>query len=585
MEGSKTLSERLYLINNVDKLFFNSKWSQKRFFLNFKNPKFYLDKTSVCYQSTNKQNINFKKKEKIISFVGKLNTAKGYDVFGKSILEILDKYRDWRAVVIGDEKRENIYFKHKSLKILGFKNNKYILNFLKKVSISIVPSKWDEPFGRTSLEAASRGSAVIISNKGGLPETSKSAIILKKVDKKNLIIEINKLIIDKKYLLKKQKENFKNFFLTHKYVSNLIDNIRSQYLRKYFSILKQNKILKIMHITNFNYRFDGRLHYNTGRRLNNGFLRLGHNVLTISDRDLIHENKSIKDFSGIGSLQKKIQNNYKNFKPDLIILGHADSVSKETIDFLKKDNSKIAQWFLDPVSKYGPDFLNNKKRIIEKDKLIDASFLTTSPETLDFDLKNPFYIPNPCDISFEILENYKNQCENDLFFAMSHGVHRGQLKKGKIDRREIFLNRLIKKNEDIKFDVYGMNNIQPIWSNKFMECISKSSMALNLSRGEPVKYYSSDRIAQLIGNGLLTFLDEKTHLNDFFSENEVIFYKNIDDLSYKLNKYKKDNKTRTKIAKNGKRFYFKYFNSSKVADYIIKKTLDLKSPKKFLWEK
>ena len=98
---------------------------------------------------------------------------------------------------------------------------------------------------------------------------------------------------------------------------------------------------------------------------------------------------------------------------------------------------------------------------------------------------------------------------------MSHGVHRGNLKR-KIDKREIFLNRLIKKNEDIKFDVYGMNNIQPIWSNKFMECISKSSMALNLSRGEPVKYYSSDRIAQLIGNGLLTFLDEKTHLNDFF---------------------------------------------------------------------
>ena len=53
-----------------------------------------------------------------------------------------------------------------------------------------------------------------------------------------------------------------------------------------------------MHITNFNYRFDGRLHYNTGRRLNNGFLRLGHNVLTVSDRDLIHESKTtlLNDF-------------------------------------------------------------------------------------------------------------------------------------------------------------------------------------------------------------------------------------------------------------------------------------------------
>ena len=40
-------------------------------------------------------------------------------------------------------------------------------------------------------------------------------------------------------------------------------------------------------------------------------------------------------------------------------------------------------------------------------------------------------------------------------------------------------------------------------------------MGLNLSRGLPTKYYSSNRIASLIGNGLLTFIDKKTHLNDF----------------------------------------------------------------------
>ena len=585
MEGSKTLTERLYLINNVDKLFFNSKWSQQRFFLNFKNPKLYIDKTTVCYQSTNKVEINFKKKQKIISFVGKLNSAKGYDTFGKTIITILDKYKDWKGVVIGDEKRENLYFKHKNLKVLGFKDNKFILNYLRKVSISIIPSRWDEPFGRTSLEAASRGSAVIISNKGGLPETSMAAIILKKVDKINLSIVVEKLINNKKLLLKKQKDSIRSFFLTHKYVSTLIDNVRKPYLTKILKFVYKQKHLKIMHITNFNYRFDGRLHYNTGKRFNNGLIRLGHNVLTISDRDLIHDNKTLKDFSGTISLQKKIENNYNNFKPDLIILGHADSVSNETLDFLKKDNSKIAQWFLDPVSKNGPDFDNNKKRIIDKDKLIDATFLTTNPGSLDFKLNNAFYIPNPCDESFEVLENYNNNCENDLFFAMSHGVHRGSLKKGKYDNRENFLNRLIKKNEDIKFDVYGMNNIQPIWSDKFIECISNSSMALNLSRGKPVKFYSSDRIAQLIGNGLLTFVDEKTYLNHFFSNNEVVFYKNIDDLSYKINKYKKDNKQRKKIAKKGKKFYFKHFNSTKVAEYLIEKSFGINNSKKFLWEK
>ena len=585
MDGSKSLKERLFLLNNVDKIFFNSKWSQNRFFLNIKDPKLYIDKTIICYQSTNRENINFRNKKKIISFVGKLNTAKGYDVFGKSVINILNKYKDWNAVVIGDERRENISFNHKKLKILGFKSNKFILNFLKKVSIAVVPSKWDEPFGRTSLEAASRGCAVIISNKGGLPETSKSAIILDEINEKNLTNKLDKLINNKNYLIKYQKLNFKNFYLTHEHVTEIIDNARNLFLRRLNVVLKKDSILKIMHITNFNYRFNGRLHYNTGKRINNGLLRLGHNVLAISDRDLIHQNKSIKDLSGIKSLQSNIFENYNNFRPDLVILGHADAINEDTLNFFKKNDVKIAQWFLDPVSKYGPDFKNNKNRILNKDKLIDATFLTTDPNSLDFKLDNPYFIPNPCDQSFEILENYKHDCENDVFFAMSHGVHRGQLKKGKKDNREIFLNKLIKKNNQIKFDVYGMNNIQPIWSDKFLDCLSKSSMALNLSRGRPIKYYSSDRIAQLVANGLLTFVDEKTYLNDFFSDNEVVFYKNIDDLSYKINKYKKDVTQRKKIAKKGKKFYFKYFNSTLVADYIVKKTLNIKNTKSYLWEK
>ena len=110
-------------------------------------------------------------------------------------------------------------------------------------------------------------------------------------------------------------------------------------------------------------------------------------------------------------------------------------------------------------------------------------------------------------------------------------------------------------------------------------------MGLNLSRGKPIKYYSSDRIAQIMGNGLLTFIDEQTHLMDFFSKNEAIFYNNINDLSEKILKYKKDNNIRKKIAKKGKDFYFKYFNSTLVADFIIQKTLDLSNKKKFIWQK
>ena len=38
----------------------------------------------------------------------------------------------------------------------------------------------------------------------------------------------------------------------------------------------------------------------------------------------------------------------------------------------------------------------------------------------------------------KILNNFNNDPDKDLFFAMSHGVHRGVLKKGKRDNREIF---------------------------------------------------------------------------------------------------------------------------------------------------
>ena len=149
----------------------------------------------------------------------------------------------------------------------------------------------------------------------------------------------------------------------------------------------------------------------------------------------------------------------------------------------------------------------------------------------------------------------------------------------------ILFNKLINKNRNIKFDVYGMNNVQPIWGDQFIKKISNSFMGLNLSRGKPIRYYSSDRIAQLIGNGLLTLIDEKTYLSDFFSNKELIFYKDMNDLSEKILKFKKDKKEGKKIAKNGKLKYFKYFNSTIVSNFIINRTLGIKSKNKPIWSK
>ena len=192
-------------------------------------------------------------------------------------------------------------------------------------------------------------------------------------------------------------------------------------------------------------------------------------------------------------------------------------------------------------------------------------------------------MPNPCDKSLDNLQNFRNENDYDVFYAISHGVHRGNLRLGKKDEREEFIDKLTQKCVGVKFDLYGMFGRQPIWGDDFLNKLSNSNMALNLSRGKPIKYYSSDRIAQLMGNGLLTYIHSDTKFDDFFSNNEMIFYKNISDLSEKIKKFKRDKKRAAEIAKRGHRIYHKHFNSSVVSNYIISKTFGINS--KYYWEK
>jgi len=590
MDGSKTIEQRKILLKTCYKIIFNSAWSKKRFLEGLENKFVNSNKLLIFYQSAEKGNLSLlRNKKKWITFVGKLNKAKGYDVFVKSIKKILDKYKDWKAVIIGDEKREKIYLNHKRATILGFKKHNDVLNIFKKTSITVACSRWDEPFGRTSLEASANGCAVIITNKGGLPETVTDAKILQQLNEKNLTKSISNLIENSKNRTELQTKSIKNFYLTHKFVSKKIDNYRSEklFLKKIFNVKFLKKSLRILHVTNFNERLDGRLFFNTGRRINNGFIRLGHSVLGFSDRDIQKYYKSIGDIKGKKTLNDKLKKTCYNYKPDLIVTGHADLISKEQIQELKEDNpnTKFAQWFLDPLNRNGPDYKRNKDRILDKIDVMEGSFLTTSPSALNFLPKNEknFYIPNPSDHSFETLNNFNKSCSIDVFFALSHGVHRGKLKSGKKDDRVFFLNKLQSITSNVKFDLYGINNIQPIWADHYFKTISNAKMGLNLSRGDAIKYYSSDRITQIVGNGLVCLIDEKTQYRDFFNETEMVFYKNINDLSEKILKISKDEKLRRQIAKNGKNKYMKYFNSTNVAEFIINKTLDINNKKKYFW--
>ena len=584
--GSETLEERQFLIGNCSKLIFVSNWVKEKFFEKFEKKNH--QNCEIIYPSIDPIK-KFPKKKKIISFVGKLNRSKGFHIFGNAVIKILNKYKDWNAIVVGDEPREKYNFKHKNLKYLGWISHEKTLKLYDNTSISIIPSEWEEPFGRTAVEAASRGCATIISKRGGLIETVANTIYLTELNDKELYDKINNLIRKPKERKKIQIQAYKNHLHDLNNNTRNIDKYRDELINKKIFNIKKKKKLRIFHISNFGNWLFNRLYFiSIAKKLSNGFTRAGHDVLDLSDRDIVRYNRVFPDMTGFEYLNKQIIETARNYNPDLILLGHSYNIHKDTFETIKSFNKNIifSQWFEDHLADTGPDYLNNRQKLFKYKDYIKSNFITTHPSALKFlrNEKNFFYLPIPVDDNIERLNIFNNKRSmNDLFFSMSHGVNRGKLKRNKKDERSIFIDSLIKKNPNIIFDIYGYNKREPIWSEDFYHSINQSKMGLNLTRGKPVKYATSNRIASLIGNGLLTFIDKKTQLNNFLNPNEVVFYKDLTDLSEKLNFFKNNEKLRKKYAKLGKAKYFRYFDSTIVSKYIIAKSFDLDIKKPLKW--
>jgi len=340
--------------------------------------------------------------------------------------------------------------------------------------------------------------------------------------------------------------------------------------------------IKILHIADMHNRHAGRLFYSIGKKLNNGFIKNDFNVIQISDRDFLKSNifnykkPLFKDY---------IKKNIINFKPDIVLFGHVDSLNHNDFFQLRLDhkNIKFSQYFVDTLDPEFIKFSSHQKRFFLKYQICDTNFITTDPSTLDFvDKSKTFYIPNVCDSSIDILNNFEHEnLEYDIFFALSHGQHRGSLKKGYIDERVDFINKL--KLDDVKKNFFGIGK-QPIWGQDYFSELSKSKMGLNYNRGKPIKYYSSDRICSLIANGLLTFLQRGYSYEEFFEDRiEAIFYDDHNDLSDYIKYYSKNNNLRSKIASKGKKKYFNIFENTFTTKYMVEKILENKITNKLSW--
>ncbi len=579
MRGSKKISERIFILENAEKIFFVSRWTMNKFFegLPYKT----RSNCDILYPSIKKPFKFNKNKKKIIIFSGKLNSSKGYDIFGEAIIKILNKYNDWSSVVAGNEPREKFNFKHKNLKIHNWLKHKEILKLYDKSSISVVPSKWEEPFGRTAMESAAYGCATITSSRGGLIETFNNKLVLKRLTSKEIYKFITKLINNRPLLTKHQYENFNNVIHKIEDLVSYLDAIKKNLLDKNINILK-NKGPKILHISNFNEKNNQRLfNISIASKISNGLTRNNNDVINFSYRNYLSQKFFPK-------LDQDILEVSSNYKPDLVILGHNNILDRNSLLSLKEKKIKTCLWYEDHVAHYGPSWKTNLNLIEKNNDLIDKYFITTHPDALKTKInRNKLnFLPIPVDENIETLNIFKYKHRyKDLFFALSHGVNFGGLRKKSNDERELFLNKLLKKDKNIKFHILGINNDAPKWNYDLYKEMLICKMSLNLSRGKPLKYASSNRIASYMGNGILTFIDEKVKYGDFFNENEMLFYKNENDLCEKILDIKDDINKINKISKNGKKKYFNIFNNLIISDFIISESLETTPKYKYVWSK
>ena len=194
-------------------------------------------------------------------------------------------------------------------------------------------------------------------------------------------------------------------------------------------------------------------------------------------------------------------------------------------------------------------------------------------------------MPIPVDKNIETLNIYKNKHRyKDLFFALSHGVNYGSLRSSSRDERETFITKLSDIGKNIKFHFLGMNFEEPKWNFDFYKEMMICKMSLNLSRGTPLKYATSNRLASYMGNGILTFIDKKTRYYDFFNKDEMCFYETVSDLRDQILDLRDDDNKINKIGKNGKEKYFKLFNNNLIGNYILNKTLNFEKKFNYVWD-
>ena len=320
--------------------------------------------------------------------------------------------------------------------------------------------------------------------------------------------------------------------------------------------------MRIVIAGNYNEKRAGANFYATVRKLTNGFIRNGHHVMAFSDRDVAREvHRWGIGRGGDAGANARLVELCRSFKPDLLVLFHADKITNDTVREIRAalPGMGVAVVNLDPV------FLaENPPRIRRFAEVADVTFITTAGQHLD-QFVTPghrlAFIPNPTDPSIETLQCFS---ESDLpyDFLCTIGTERSTPWRGQMMRD------IEQRVPEARYAFYGLEGRRYLQGQDYFDAIASAKMGLNLSRADDHHLYSSDRFAQYAGNGLLVFVARSTGYDEIFTDEEFVFYRDLDELAEKLRYFLKNDGERQRIARNGYEGYHAFFSERLVARFM-----------------
>ncbi|MGE4481562.1 glycosyltransferase family protein [Acidocella sp.] len=308
----------------------------------------------------------------------------------------------------------------------------------------------------------------------------------------------------------------------------------------------------------------------TGIKLSNGFIRNGHQLFTLSDRDIARGFGLGHRRLGRHRLNRMVREFCRAHKPELMVLGHADMLDPATIAAIRDElpGMRAVQWNVDPL--FEPD---NIRRIESKMDVVDLTLVTTAGPSLE-KLRRPGarvgFMPNPVDLSIERARMDESETPPfDLFYACGHPDRPRRIICGQPWNMEEFIKDIAARQPGIRTRTPGLFGQPRVTAAAYQEALATASMGLNISRRADDFLYSSDRLAQLTGNGLLAIIERATGYNTLFGDDEMGFFSNLEELAELLARYRADPRARMRSAGAGRRHYVELFNERRVAAYLV----------------